>query len=175
MAAGRNCASRSSSLKIDGRFRSLLGLAWLGSIESRHAAAYFLSISCATGTLAKSGSPINLGAIVKCAPKCFDFQMNCITRAVTQFRKVEALKNIENFNQRDSAGRWRRSADDVVSPIRAANRLTFFDFVGSEILGSYQASTFVNGRCQFSRHGAVIKLVGIPGETLQRTEQVLAA
>src|SRR5208337_2999176 len=54
---GRASATRSSPSK-GGRFRSLLAVAWLGSMEARQAAAYFLSMSCGTGMLEKSGSPM---------------------------------------------------------------------------------------------------------------------
>ena len=58
-AGGWTAAYCSSSLKTDGRFNSLLGVACSGLIESRQAAAYFLSMSCETGIFEKSGSPRN--------------------------------------------------------------------------------------------------------------------
>ena len=93
--------------------------------------------------------------------------MDGVGGAVAEFREVEAFEDIENFDERDSAGRWRRSADDVVAAIGAANGLAFFDFVGSEVGGGDQASAFVDGRGQFAGHGAVVELVGIFGDAFQ--------
>ena len=155
----------------DGRFRSLLTLAWLGSMESRHAAAYFLSMSCATGNFGEVGIAHKFGAIVEGAAEGFGFEVDGVGGAVAEFREVEAFEDIEDFDERDSAGRWRRSADDVVAAIRAANGLALFDFVGGEVGGGDQASAFVDGRGQFARHGAVIELVGIFGDAFQGAGQ----
>ena len=93
--------------------------------------------------------------------------MDGVGGAVAELREVEALEDIEDFDECYSAGRWRRSADDVVAAIGAANGLAFLDFVSSEVGGGDQASAFVDGRGQFTGHGAVIERVGILGKAFQ--------
>src|ERR1700686_3004088 len=108
-----------------------------------------------------------IGAVVEGAAERFGFEVDGVGGAVAEFREVEAFENIEDFDERNSAGGWRRSADDVVSAIGAANGLAFFDFVGGEILGSDQASTFVDGSGEFAGHCAVVELVGIFGDAFE--------
>ena len=88
--------------------------------------------------------------------------------AVAEFRQVEAFQNIEDFDQRDPARRWRRSADNVVAAIGPANRLALFHFVVREVVGSNEASTFRYGGGEFAGHGAVIEVIRIFCNPLQR-------
>src|SRR5208282_1041541 len=71
-----------------------------------------------------------IGTIVKGAAKGFGFEVNGGGRAVAEFREVVAFEDVEDFDEGDSTGGWRRRADDVVATIGAANGLALFDFVG---------------------------------------------
>src|SRR5258708_6880950 len=119
------------------------------------------------GNFGEIGIAHEVGAIVENAAEGFGFEVDGLGGAVAQFREVEAFKDIEDFDERHSAGRRRRNADDVIATIGAANGLTFFDFVGGEIGGSYQASALVDGRSQFAGHGAVVKVVRLSGNAFQ--------
>src|SRR5580700_9078788 len=76
-----------------------------------------------------------VGAIVEGAAERFDCKMNGIAGTIAKFREIEAFQNIEYFDERDSAGGWRRSADDVVSAIRSANRLAI---LGEALKGAHE-------------------------------------
>src|ERR1700691_5533633 len=65
------------------------------------------------------------GAVVKSAAERFDFEVDGVGGTVAKFREIEAFENVEDFDQRYSAGRWRRSADDVIPAIGAANGHAF--------------------------------------------------
>src|ERR1700676_274334 len=112
-----------------------------------------------------------VGAIVESASERFDFEVDAAGGAVAELSEVEAFEDIENFDERDSAGRWRRGADDVVAAIGAPNGLAFLDFVGSEVGGRDEASAFVDGRSQLAGHSAMVEVIGIFGDAFQCTSE----
>ena len=127
----------------------------------------FLVDELRDGNFGEVGIAHEVGAIIEGAAKGFGFEVNGLGGAVAGFREVEAFEDIEDFDERDSSGRWRRRADDVVAAIGAANRLALFDFVGGEVCGGDKASAFMNGRSQFAGHGSVVEGVGIFGEAFE--------
>src|ERR1700757_4884693 len=86
--------------------------------------------------------------------------------------QVELLKNVENLNQRNSARRWRWRAIDVITTIGSMNDLAFLHFVLREILPRHDASAFLNGGGDLLGEFAVIEVVGIGGDALERARQL---
>src|SRR5260370_22069607 len=124
------------------------------------------------GNFGVVGIAHEVGAIVEGATEGLGFEGDGLGGAVAELHEVEAFKNIEDFDERYSGGSWRRSADDVVAAIGAANGLAFLDFVGGEVGGGSQASAFVDGGGQFAGQGAAVKVVGILGDALQGAGEV---
>src|SRR6185295_892092 len=62
-----------------------------------------------------------LSTIEEGSAKSFRREVNGFRRAVTCLREIETFKNIENFDQCSTAGRWGRRANDVVATIGALN------------------------------------------------------
>src|ERR1700686_3828224 len=93
--------------------------------------------------------------------------MNGVGGTIARFREIETFEDVQDFDQRDSSGRWRRGADDVVAAMGAADGLRFFDLVGGEVFGGDQASILMDGRGKFAGHGAVVKIVGVLGDAFQ--------
>ena len=122
--------------------------------------------------LGEIGIAEKLGAIEKCALERLGRQMNALGRAVALLGQIVAFQNVEHLDQSDSARRRRRRADDLVSAIGAANRLALFDLILRQIVGGNQASALLDGRRQLARQRAMVEIVRIVGDALQRLRQL---
>src|SRR4029077_12371951 len=69
------------------------------------------------GNLGKIRIAQKVRAIEESPPESFERQVHSLIRPASQPGQVEAFKDVENLDQRDPAGRWRRSADNFVSAI----------------------------------------------------------
>src|SRR5579859_4977843 len=88
--------------------------------------------------LAEVGIAEQLSAVKKRPAKGLDRQVNAIGGAVAELRETVALKNVQRFQHRDPAGTRRRSADNLVSAIRPADRLPLFHLVRRKVFGGDQ-------------------------------------
>ena len=79
--------------------------------------------------LGKIGIAHKLGLIKVSAPESFDRKVDRGGRAIPRLGEIVAFQNIQQFEQGRASGRWRGSADDLVSTIGSLHRFAFFDLV----------------------------------------------
>ena len=96
-----------------------------------------------------------VGAVHVGAAEGFGDEVDLLRRAVAHLAEVVAGEDVEDLQQHDAAGRWRRRGDDVVAAIAAGERLAVFDLVGGEVGGGDQSPALLHGRGEFGGHGAV--------------------
>src|SRR5208283_517330 len=113
-----------------------------------------------------------LCAIEKRALVSFCRQMNALGRAVSRFGQVVTFQDVEDLDQGDATRRRRWSADDFVSAVGATNGLALLHLIMRKVLGRNQASTLLNGGCQFMCYRAVVEIVGVFGDAPQGLRQL---
>ena len=87
--------------------------------------------------------------------------------------KVEALQDIEHFDQLDAAGRWRRHRDNVVAAISAAHRHTLDRAVALQIVDGHDATRGLHGGGNFFRDRTDIERVrSVLGDGLESIGQI---
>ena len=87
--------------------------------------------------------------------------------------KVEALQDIEHFDQLDAAGRWRRHRDNVIAPISAAHRHTLDRAVALQIVDGHDATRGLYGGGNFFRDRTEIERVwSVLGDELESICQI---
>src|SRR3989454_11982123 len=84
--------------------------------------------------LGKIGITQKLSAIEERAAEGFQCQMYCPGRSAI-FGQIVAFQNIENLDQRNSAGGRGWRADDFIATIRAAHGFALFHFIMRQIIG----------------------------------------
>ena len=89
-----------------------------------------------------------------------------------QLREVVAGENIERLKQGDAAGAGRGRGDHVEAAVVADQRLAVLYLVSGKVLRGDQAAVGLFKSVDLLRHDAVIKVVRIPCDVLQRAGQL---
>src|SRR5205809_1010193 len=85
--------------------------------------------------------------------------------------QIVTFQNIENLNQRNSARRGRRSADNFIPAVRTPHSFAFFHFIMGEIVNADQPATFLNECGYLARYSALIESCRIFGDPFQSQGQ----
>ncbi len=146
-----------------------------GSMPARQAAAYFFDGERGDGNVVVVGIAEIVGAVHVGAAIGFDDQVHRFRRAVAELGQIVAFEDIERAEQHHSAGRWRRRADDGVVVERADDGRALDDGVLGQIVEREQRAALLQVVDQLVRQLAVVEVVGVGGDALERARQLAAA
>src|SRR5690242_17226799 len=119
----------------------------------------------------KIGIAEKLGAVEESAPEGLRGQVNGLSRVAAQRAQVITFEYVERLHQRDSARGGRRRAQDLIAAITSVNGPALFDFVVSQVLRRDQTAALLDRRRNLPRHFAMVEVVRIGRDFLQRGSQ----